>query len=462
MIDNPQGFEPIGLGLRPNDGTGDAPRVVGDKLNRMLRGVFARLEASEAALEDAQAVIAELLAGGGVTPTPTPTPTPSFTVLPAIVTDGTPIVGELATFDFGTISGGVAGGRRLVTSAGVDVADASSGAFQWTVAGEFKLRVTIVGTAITAESAVVTVLAESLGDFDPGSPGETTIAFPADRAAGANPVTLLSQTASSAPGDGLQIRAGHGASFNAIAWMDWLDAVISPGDEDNEVRSFTVDQELIAGRTWFQGRATRAKDTNNNAIPVRYGPASNIVDDTLEAAGGTPAPTPTPTPTPPASVAFDPATSDSRVTLTHNNRTAQQNVNQSDMVAWTDFAGKVGSELALTFNEFVPPAIYIHTSRPLYSEEQPYAYMLDSGGYNANAQGEGVGGANFAASDTVKLKLRASSGDPTKYVLQFQRNGNEPVDLDLIGSAPLYVGLKFQYQPDSVATISDHTHWTQP
>lgn len=51
------GFEPIGIGLTANDGLGDAPRVVGAKLNRMLAELFAEL----AAQRDR---IAELEAGG--------------------------------------------------------------------------------------------------------------------------------------------------------------------------------------------------------------------------------------------------------------------------------------------------------------------------------------------------------------------------------------------------------------
>lgn len=36
------GFQPIGLGLTPDDGLGDTPRVAGEKINRMLAELFDR------------------------------------------------------------------------------------------------------------------------------------------------------------------------------------------------------------------------------------------------------------------------------------------------------------------------------------------------------------------------------------------------------------------------------------
>lgn len=51
MSDPDTGFEPIGIGLRPNDGSGDPPRLVGEKLNRMLAELYARIDELEARLD---------------------------------------------------------------------------------------------------------------------------------------------------------------------------------------------------------------------------------------------------------------------------------------------------------------------------------------------------------------------------------------------------------------------------
>ena len=156
-------------------------------------------------------------------------------------------------------------------------------------------------------------------DLDPGAPGATTLSFPADRVSGTNPVVLMTSTLNSAGGDLLQVRYGSSSDLNAIAWVD---AMLSAGDEDNEEREFTVSGTLPAGLTYFQARPKRAQDKGGNTIAARYGDPSNVISDTLQAAG---AGTPTPTPSDQVVTTLDPATKNTYVTLSNGNLTMTGN-----------------------------------------------------------------------------------------------------------------------------------------
>ncbi len=115
---------------------------------------------------DETIIITAMLAGYTATATKTITLTNDdssgiFTSQPSISTDGSPIVGEIAAFDFGTVSNGTIGAKRLFKN-GADFADASAGSYQWNDAATYKLRVFIAGTSTFADSPDVVVAAAAV------------------------------------------------------------------------------------------------------------------------------------------------------------------------------------------------------------------------------------------------------------------------------------------------------------
>jgi len=94
------------------------------------------------------------------TPTPTPAPAPTVSARPAIVSDGTPQVGETLTGNSGTYANGTVTGRAWLL-AGTAIDGATAASFTPTQTGAVSYRETITGSGgtITSTSDPVTVAA---------------------------------------------------------------------------------------------------------------------------------------------------------------------------------------------------------------------------------------------------------------------------------------------------------------
>lgn len=282
-----------------------AGKLTGAELVHIIKDGNSRVTTLSAVLE----------LSGGVN---APGPAPSFLTPPAIVTDGSPTVGEIVAIDFGSVQFGTIGTVSWINQAtGAVVRPVTTGSMALDAPGTFFVRSFVAGRPdIYADSAPVTVAAAVLGAMS-----APVLSFEPGRVAGTNPPMIVVDSTDGSidkTTDSLVIEIARSLAPAAFVVADTITIPLTD--------ILTVDQEidtvklegLAAGAIRFRARFLRPAAGGN---PAAQSPDSNVLSDTLGAIG-----------LPAATTTWNVANKSSLITLSNGDRDANGDASVGAMV----------------------------------------------------------------------------------------------------------------------------------